>query len=74
MVDAFYQNKLKVVLHQWQEAIPFPSMSVIKSAITDVLFLSKGDSTTQLARKIMEWEKVETEAHTHTNGHPAEAV
>lgn len=56
LVTAFNENNISAVLSRWSGSVTFPSISEIKSLLTDVLFLNGHDTIDTLARSVMKWE------------------
>lgn len=56
LIDAFGENNLSDVLSRWSGSVSFPSISEIKSLLSDVLFLNGHDTINKLARSVMKWD------------------
>jgi hypothetical protein len=56
LIDAFGENELSGVLSRWSGSVSFPSISKIKSLLSDVLFLNGHDTINTLARSVMKWD------------------
>ena len=56
LIDAFGEDNLSDVLSRWSGSVSFPSISEIKSLLSDVLFLNGHDTINKLARSVMDWD------------------